>query len=84
MGNREQAVTVLGAGSWGTALAILLSSEGQPVRLWGHLQAEIDSLLKSKPQQIIHMTYLGEHNCCCVICAKTDHSGIDFVFIADR
>ena len=44
--NREQAVAVLGAGSWGTALAILLSSEGQPVRLWGHLKAEIDALLK--------------------------------------
>jgi glycerol-3-phosphate dehydrogenase (NAD(P)+) len=44
-GNREQMVSVLGAGSWGTALAILLSSEGQPVKLWGHLKAEIDALL---------------------------------------
>ncbi|MCG8000919.1 MAG: NAD(P)-dependent glycerol-3-phosphate dehydrogenase [Candidatus Thiodiazotropha lotti] len=45
---REQAVAVLGAGSWGTALAILLSSEGQPVRLWGHLKAEVDALLEDR------------------------------------
>jgi glycerol-3-phosphate dehydrogenase (NAD(P)+) len=44
-GDREQMVSVLGAGSWGTALAILLSSEGQPVKLWGHLKAEIDALI---------------------------------------
>lgn len=29
-------VTVLGAGSWGTALAMLLSRQGQPVTLWAH------------------------------------------------
>ncbi len=32
----ETPVAVLGAGSWGTALAILLANNGQPVRLWGH------------------------------------------------
>jgi glycerol-3-phosphate dehydrogenase (NAD(P)+) len=41
-------VTVLGAGSWGTALAILLSSEGRPVQLWGHLKAEIDALNEAR------------------------------------
>jgi glycerol-3-phosphate dehydrogenase (NAD(P)+) len=44
----EKTVTVLGAGSWGTALAILLSSEGQPVRLWGHQKAEIDALAETR------------------------------------
>lgn len=29
-------VAVLGAGSWGTALAVLLAGNGCPVRLWGH------------------------------------------------
>lgn len=28
-------ITILGAGSWGTALAILLARSGRPVRLWG-------------------------------------------------
>lgn len=29
-------ITILGAGSWGTALALLLANSGQSVRLWGH------------------------------------------------
>lgn len=29
-------VTVLGAGAWGTALAILLANNGVPTTLWGH------------------------------------------------
>jgi glycerol-3-phosphate dehydrogenase (NAD(P)+) len=44
----EQPVTVLGAGSWGTALAILLSSEGQPVKLWGHLKADLNALTEAR------------------------------------
>src|SRR5579862_8304422 len=32
---REAAVAVLGAGSWGTALAIQFARGGRPVRLWG-------------------------------------------------
>ena len=33
---KEQAVVVLGAGSWGTALALLLARNGHSVSLWGH------------------------------------------------
>jgi glycerol-3-phosphate dehydrogenase (NAD(P)+) len=29
-------IAVLGAGSWGTTLAVLLASKGYPVRLWAH------------------------------------------------
>lgn len=36
MAEVKPAVAVLGAGSWGTALAILLSRNGHRVRLWGH------------------------------------------------
>ncbi|HEC19190.1 MAG TPA: NAD(P)H-dependent glycerol-3-phosphate dehydrogenase [Gammaproteobacteria bacterium] len=39
-------ITVLGAGSWGTALAIQLCRAGGPVTLWGHepeLMADIDT-----------------------------------------
>lgn len=36
-------IAVLGAGSWGTALALLLSRNGHPVRLWG-LAEEIQQL----------------------------------------
>ncbi|HEC17274.1 MAG TPA: NAD(P)-dependent glycerol-3-phosphate dehydrogenase [Sedimenticola sp.] len=37
-------IAVLGAGSWGTALGILLSRNGAEVRLWGHLKEEVEPL----------------------------------------
>jgi len=37
-------IAVLGAGSWGTALAILLSRNGHPTSLWGHLPEEVERL----------------------------------------
>ena len=33
---QDSHIAVLGAGSWGTALALLLAGNGYPVRLWGH------------------------------------------------
>lgn len=38
------AIAVLGAGSWGTALGVLLARNGANVRLWGHLKEEIEPL----------------------------------------
>ena len=37
-------VCVLGAGSWGTTLAVLLAEGGHTVRLWGHDPAELAPL----------------------------------------
>ena len=37
-------ITVLGAGTWGAALAALLKKNGCEVRLWSALQSEIDML----------------------------------------
>jgi len=37
-------ISVLGAGTWGTALAILLSNNGHNVILWSKLQREIEAL----------------------------------------
>lgn len=37
-------IAVLGAGSWGTALAMLLARNGHDVALWGHLPAEIAAM----------------------------------------
>lgn len=34
-------ITVLGSGSWGTALAIQLARSGRQVRMWGHKASEI-------------------------------------------
>lgn len=44
----DNVIAVLGAGSWGTALAILLGQNGHEVRLWGHLPAEIEALQRDR------------------------------------
>ncbi|HHW35955.1 MAG TPA: NAD(P)H-dependent glycerol-3-phosphate dehydrogenase [Bacillales bacterium] len=36
--------TVIGAGSWGTALAIVLADNGHEVRLWGHRVDQINEI----------------------------------------
>ncbi len=41
---RTAAAAVLGAGSWGTALALLLARNGHPVKLWGHDPAHVARL----------------------------------------
>ena len=41
-------IAVIGAGSWGTALAILLSQKGLEVRLWGNLPHEIERLARER------------------------------------
>ena len=37
-------IAILGAGSWGTALAVWLAARGVPVTLWGHDAAHINQL----------------------------------------
>ncbi|GMR08687.1 MAG: NAD(P)H-dependent glycerol-3-phosphate dehydrogenase [Gammaproteobacteria bacterium] len=44
----NDSVSVLGSGSWGTALAILLSQENRPAVLWGHNNQCIQDLKKNK------------------------------------
>jgi glycerol-3-phosphate dehydrogenase (NAD(P)+) len=41
-------VTVLGVGSWGTALGLLLARNGHTVRLWGHDPDEVALLLRDR------------------------------------
>jgi len=45
------AVTVLGAGSWGTALAMLLARNGSPVKLWDKDEAHIARLCSERLNQ---------------------------------
>ncbi|MHA6251088.1 NAD(P)H-dependent glycerol-3-phosphate dehydrogenase [Oceanobacillus sp. CAU 1775] len=37
-----KSIAVLGAGSWGTALSIVLADNGHDVRLWSHKQEQVD------------------------------------------
>ena len=41
-------IAVIGAGSWGTALAILLCGNGHQVRLWGHDPGHIADLARDR------------------------------------
>lgn len=41
-------VSILGAGAWGTALAILLGNNGHEVTLWSSLANEVDILSKTR------------------------------------
>lgn len=43
--NAISKIAVIGAGSWGTALAILLSGKGYATDLWGHSAEHIDKLI---------------------------------------
>jgi glycerol-3-phosphate dehydrogenase (NAD(P)+) len=41
---RAEPMTVIGAGSWGTALAIQLAREGHPTVLWGRDGAQVEAM----------------------------------------
>jgi glycerol-3-phosphate dehydrogenase (NAD(P)+) len=43
-GKEQARIAVLGAGSWGTALAVLLAANGHSVRLWGRETALVAAL----------------------------------------
>lgn len=44
-------VAVLGAGCWGTALAILLAKNSRPVKLWDRDKDHIESLIRNQANQ---------------------------------
>jgi len=48
MVNSALTTAVLGAGSWGTALAMVLARNGFSVPLWGHLPEEIETMQEQK------------------------------------
>jgi glycerol-3-phosphate dehydrogenase (NAD(P)+) len=45
---RAEPMTVIGAGSWGTALAIQLAREGHATRLWGRDGAQLDAMHRAR------------------------------------
>lgn len=47
----QDRVAVLGAGSWGTALAVLLAKKGLKVRLWGRVEDGVREVQQSRENQ---------------------------------
>ncbi len=56
MNRRAEPMTVIGAGSWGTALAILLAREGRLTQLWSRDAAQLDAMRGARR----NMRYLPE------------------------
>ncbi len=51
VGPRQQPMAVVGAGSWGTALAIQLARAGHPVHLWGRDAAQVAAMQRLRRNQ---------------------------------
>ncbi len=45
---RQQPMAVIGAGSWGTALAIQLARAEHPIHLWGRDRAQLDAMQRAR------------------------------------
>jgi len=41
-------ISILGAGGWGTALAVLFADQGMPVNLWGYDAAQVERLRETR------------------------------------
>lgn len=48
-----ESITILGAGSWGTALASVVARNGHPVTLWGRDDAEMASIARTKSHRLL-------------------------------
>lgn len=48
----QRPIAVLGAGSWGSALALLLSKKGYRVRLWGFDPEHVETLEKDRENKV--------------------------------
>ena len=44
-------IGVIGSGSWGTALALVLNKNGHHVTIWSYLKEEADEIRKKRENQ---------------------------------
>lgn len=48
---KTKTIAILGAGSWGTAVAVHLANCGNPVMLWGHNPQHVQDMIKQRKNQ---------------------------------
>lgn len=48
---KKSSIAMLGAGSWGTAVAIHLANCGNQVMLWGHTPQHVQSMIEQRSNQ---------------------------------
>lgn len=64
-------VTVIGSGSWGTAIAVLLNSNGHKVKLWSFLESEAQSINKYREnKEFLPNVPIAEEIFVCCDCDK--------------
>lgn len=75
-------VTVIGSGSWGTALAVMLAENGHQVKIWSRREDAVTELLQKRTNE----KYLPGVKIPAEIQATTDHkeavNGADIVILA--
>src|SRR5690625_481849 len=54
-------IAVLGAGSWGTALSIVLADNGHDVRLWSHRKEQVDEINETRENKQYLQTTLPKN-----------------------
>lgn len=53
-------IAVMGAGTWGTALALLLNKNGNNVTMWGYMKEEIDEMQKTRENKYLKGVQIPE------------------------
>lgn len=52
-------IGVIGSGSWGTALALVLNKNGHHVTIWSYLKEEADEIRKSGKIQVSFRAFIS-------------------------
>ncbi len=50
-------IGIIGSGTWGTAIAVLLKNNGHEVTLWSAIPAEIEEMAKTGPTRISRVSH---------------------------
>lgn len=66
-------VSIIGGGSWGIALAVLLDKNGHQVTLWSALASEVEMLAKNREHRMMPGVMLPES----ILCTGDDRSAVE-------